>query len=101
VGCSLPQVAICRAQVSDLVSTMEDLKSSFGDKLLELSSGLEDVVALKNRQEEFTRMQQAQDELQEELQILSRMLKQREGEISGLQAQLEQVTEVLVSDMCT
>lgn len=58
--------------MAEVVSEMADLKVSWERKLNEVSAGLEEVVALKKAQTEFSQLQQQQVELREELEVLSR-----------------------------
>lgn len=63
---------MCRALMAEVVNELADLKVSWERKLKEISVGLEEVVALKEAQTEFCKLQQQQVELREELEVLSR-----------------------------
>lgn len=58
--------------MSEVVNELADLKLAWERKLSEVSTGLEEVVALRQAQTEFSQLQQQQAELREELEVLSR-----------------------------
>lgn len=74
-----------------LLVEVAGVKGSWQGKLKEISAVLEDVVTLKKGQLEVSKLNQQQEELHEELKVLSRMLKLRETEIKSLETQLDQV----------
>lgn len=82
-----------RVLMAEVVNELAELKVAWERKLSDVSAGLEEVVALRQAQSEFSKLQQQQMELREELEVLSRMLKLRESETETLQAQLEQVKQ--------
>eukprot|EP00892_Ulva_mutabilis_P007482 jgi/Ulvmu1/5105/UM021_0122.1 len=82
-----------RVLMAEVINEMADLKVSWKRKLSEVSAVLEEVVALRQAQTEFSTLQQQQVELREELEVLSRMLKLREAETQTLQDQLDQVRQ--------
>lgn len=82
-----------RVLMAEVVNELAELKVAWERKLSDVSAGLEEVVALRQAQTEFSKLQQQQMELREELEVLSRMLKLRESETQTLQAQLEQVKQ--------
>lgn len=111
---------LCRVLMTEVVSELASLKVAWEHKLSEVSASLEEVMELREAHTEFSKLQQQQNELREELEVLSRysmllvpvfhaqsarittkagltkscicrMLKMRETETQTLQAQLEQV----------
>jgi chromosome segregation ATPase len=77
--------------MATLLAEVAGIKGTWQGKLNEISTVLEDVVTLKKGQLEVSKLHRQQEELHEELKVLSRMLKLREEEIRSLQTQLEQV----------
>lgn len=78
-----------------LLAEVAGVKGTWQGKLNEISSVLEDVVTLKKGQLEVSKLHTQQEELQEELKVLSRMLKLREDEIKNLETQLDEVPPLL------
>jgi hypothetical protein len=76
--------------MNGLATELSELKESWKQQQQEMLKGMEDVVALKKGQLELSKLTKQQVELQEELKVLSRMVKLRETEIQTLQTQLEQ-----------
>ena len=82
---------VCRAAMERLLAEVAGVKGTWQGKLNEITAVVEDVVRLKKGQLEVSKLNQQQEELQEELKVLSRMLKLRETEIKSLETQLAQV----------
>lgn len=63
---------LCRVLMTEVISELADLKVAWEHKLGEVSAGLEEVTELRKAQTEFSKLQQQQNELREELEVLSR-----------------------------